>query len=163
MVKLPPSFNRLFTLKPHALECLNTASGWCHYGCIILTFSDKFVYRNLEQLLFSHSVFATPGTAACLAYLSFTISQSFLKLMSFESVMPSNHPVLCHPLLLLSSVFPSIRAFLMSWLCIRWAKYWSFSFSISPSNSYSELISFRIDWFDLFAVQQTLKNSDKSQ
>ena len=79
--------------------------------------------------------------------------------MSIESVMPSNHLILCHPLLLLPSIFPSIRVYSNeSVLCIRWPKYWSFSFSISPSNEYSRLISFRIDWFDLFAVQGTLKS-----
>ena len=89
--------------------------------------------------------------------VSFTISQSLLKLMSTELVMPSNHLVLCHPLLL-PSIFPSIRVFSHeSALCIRWPNYWSFSFSISPSNEYSGLISFRIDWFDLPAVQETLK------
>ena len=88
--------------------------------------------------------------------MSFTISQSLLKLMCIESVMPSNHLVLCHPLLLLSSVFPSIRVFFTeSALHIRWPKYWSFSFSISLSNEYSGLISFRIDWFDLFAVPES--------
>ena len=86
-------------------------------------------------------------------------SQSLLKLMSFESVMPSNHIILCCPLLLSPSIFPSIRAFSNeSVLCIRWPKYWSFSFNISPSNVYSGLISFRIDWLDLLAVQETLKS-----
>ena len=94
----------------------------------------------------------TPWTAAHQASLSITHSQSLLKLMSIESVMPSNHPILCYPLLLLPSVFPSIRVFASeSVLCIRWPKYWSFSFSISPSNEYSGMISFRIDWFDLLA------------
>ena len=83
--------------------------------------------------------------------------QSWLKLMSIELVMPSNHLILCHPLLLLSSILPASGSFLMSH-CIRWPKYWSFSFSISPSNEYSGLISFRIDWFDLLAVQGTLKS-----
>ena len=86
-------------------------------------------------------------------------SSSLLKLMSIESVMPSNHLTLCHPLLLLPSIFPSIRSFSNeSALCIRWPKYWSFSFSISPSNEYSRLISFKMDWLDLFAVQGTLKS-----
>ena len=98
-------------------------------------------------------------TVACQASLSFTISQSFLKLMSIESVMPSNHLILCHPLLLLPSIFPSIRVFSNELvLYIRWPKYWSFRFSISPSNDYSGLISFRIDWFDPLAVQGTLKS-----
>ena len=102
---------------------------------------------------------ATPWTAAHHASLSFTISRSLFKLMSIESVMLSNHFILCHPLLLLSSVFPRIRVFSSeSVLHIRWPKYWSFIFSISSSNEYSGLISFRIDWFDLFAVQGTLKS-----
>ena len=97
------------------------------------------------------------GTAACQASLSFTISQSLLKLMSIESVMPSNHLTLCHPFLPL--VFPSIRVFSNeSVLCIRWSKYWSFSLSISLSKNYSGLVSFWIDWFDLLAVQGTLKS-----
>ena len=112
------------------------------------------------MLLFSRSVESnsvTPWTAAGQASLSFTISQSLLKLMSIESVMPSNHLILCH-FLLLPSIFPSIRVFSNdSVLHIRWPKYWSFSFSISPSNEYSGLISFRMDWLDLLAVQGTLK------
>ena len=93
------------------------------------------------------------------ASLSLTISQSSLKLMSFESVRPSNHLILCRPLLLLPAIFPSIRVFSSeSVLCIRWPKYWSFSLSISPSNAYSGLISFRMDWFDLLAVQRTLRS-----
>ena len=98
-------------------------------------------------------LFVTPWTAACQASLSFTISQSLLKLRSIESVTPSNHLILCLPLLLLPSIFPSIRVFSNELsLCIRWPNYWSFSFSISPSNEYSGLISFRIDWVDL-AIQ----------
>ena len=101
----------------------------------------------------------TPWTAAQQASLSITNSWSLLKLMSIELVMPSNHLVLCHPLLLLPSVFPSIRVFPnKSVLHIRWPKYWSFSFIISPSNEYSGLISFRMDQLDLLAVQGTLKN-----
>ena len=97
--------------------------------------------------------------APCQASLSITNSRSFLKLTAIESVMPSNHLILCHPLLLLPSIFPSIRVFSnKSNLGIRWPKYWSFSFSISPTNEYSGLISFRIDWFDLLAVQGTLKS-----
>ena len=103
--------------------------------------------------------FATPWTAARQAFLSITSSQSPSKPMSIESVMSSNHLILCHPLLRLPSVFPSIRVFSNEWaLRIRWPKYWSFSFSISPSNEYSGLISFRMDWLDLLAVQGTLKN-----
>ena len=100
----------------------------------------------------------TPWTAALQASLSITNSQSLLKLMSIGSVMPSNHLILCRPLLLPHSIFPSIRVFSSeSVLCIRWPKYWSFSFSISPSNEYSGLISFRMDWLDLLAVQGILK------
>ena len=109
-------------------------------------------------------LFATPWTAAHQASLSITNSQSLLKLMSIESVMPSNHLILCRPLLLPHSVFPSIRVFSNeSFLCIMWAKYWSFSFSISPSNKYSGLISFRMDWLDLLAVQGTLDSSPTPQ
>ena len=103
--------------------------------------------------------FATPWTAARQDSLSFTISWSLLKLMSTKSVMPSNHLVLCHPLVLLPSMFLSIRVFSNELaLCIRWRKYWSFSFSTSPSNEYPGLLSFRIDWFDLLAVQGTLRS-----
>ena len=110
------------------------------------------------QLLSCVQLFETTRTAAHQASLSITNSQSLLKLMSIELVMPSNHLILCHPLPLLPSIFPSIRVFSnKSVLCIRWPKYWSFSFSISPSNEYSWLIPFRMDWFDLFAVQGTLK------
>ena len=104
-------------------------------------------------------LFATPWTAACQASLSFTISQSFLKLISIESAMPSNRLILCCPLLLLPSLFPGIRVFSNeSVLHIRWPQYWSFNFSISPSSEYSELISFKIEWFDLLAVLWTLKS-----
>ena len=104
-------------------------------------------------------LFATPWTAACQASLSITNSQSLLKLMSIESVIPSNHLILCQSLLLLPSIFPSIKVFSSeSILHIRLPKYWSFSFSISPSNEYSGLISFRMDWLDLLAVQETLNS-----
>ena len=104
-------------------------------------------------------LFVTPWTAACQASLSITNSQSLPKLMSIESVMPSNHLILCRPLLLLPSIFPSIGVFSNELvLCIRWPKYWNFSFSISPSNEYSGLIPFRMDWLDLLAVQGTLKS-----
>ena len=104
-------------------------------------------------------LFITPWTAARQASLSITNSQSLLKLMPIESVMPSIHLILCHPLLLLPSIFPSIRVFSNeSTLRIRWPKYWSFSFNISPSNEYTGLISFRMDWLDLLAVQGTLKS-----
>ena len=103
----------------------------------------------------------TPCTAAHQASLSFIVSQILLKLMSIELIMLSIHLIPCHPLLLLPSIFPSIRVSNLSnerALCIRWPKYWSFSFSMNPSNEYSGLISFKIDWFDLFAVQGTLKS-----
>ena len=111
--------------------------------------------RSLSRV----QLFVTPWTAACQATLSITISRSLRKLMSIESVMPSNHLILCHPVLLLPSIFPSIRAFSSeSVFHIRWPKYWSFSLSISPSNEYSGLISCRMDWLDLLAVQGTLKS-----
>ena len=111
------------------------------------------------QSLSRVQLFATPWTATRQASLSITNSQILLKLMSITSVMPSNHLILCHPLLLPPSIFPSIKVFSNeSTLYIRWPKYWNFSFSISPSNEYSGLISFRIDWFDLLAVQGTLKS-----
>ena len=114
------------------------------------------------QLLSHVRLFVNPWTAACQASLSFIISQSLLRLISTESMMPSNHLILCHPLLLLPSVLSIIRVFSnKSALCIRWPKYWSFSFSfsISPSSEYSGLISFRINWFHLLAVPGTLKSS----
>ena len=124
-----------------------------------------------SDLLFSsvqsHSrvwLFATPWTAASQASLSITNSRSLLKLMSTESVMPSNHLFLCHPLLLLLSIFPSIRVFSNeSVLNIRWQKYQSFRFSISPSSEYSGLISFRMDWLDLLAVQEAQESSPTPQ
>ena len=115
---------------------------------------------QLSVQLLSHVwLLVTAWTAAHQTSLSITNSRRLLKLLSIASVMPSNHLILCHPFLLLSSIFPSIRIFSNeSVLCIRWPKYWSFSFSISPSKEYSGLISFRIDWLDLFAVQGTLKH-----
>ena len=105
-------------------------------------------------------LFVTPWTTACQASLSITNSRSLPKLMSIKSVMPSNHLILCRPLLLPPSIFPSIRVFSNeSVLHIRWPKYWSFNFSVSPSTEYSELISFRMDWLDLLAVQGTFKNT----
>ena len=138
---------------------------------VTLSVKEEKYYRDKDQLLsqerefssvqlLSHVPhFATLWTASRQAPLSITNFWSMLKLMSIESVMPSNHLILCCPLLLLPSIFPSIRVFSNeSVLHIRWPKYWSFSFSISPSNEYSELIFFRIDWFDLLAVQGTLKS-----
>ena len=118
---------------------------------------DLFIV--VVQSLSCIQLFETPQRTAHKVPLSFTVSLSLLKLMSFESMMPFNHLILCCPLLLLPSIFPSIRLFSSKLaLCIRWLKYWSFSFSISPSNEYSGLISFRINWFDLLAVKGTLKS-----
>ena len=129
---------------------------------------NKFLFQRTRENIaricifssvqFSHVLFfVTPWTAAHQASLSITNPQSLLNLMSIESVMPSKHLILCHPLIFLPSIFPTISVFPNeSILCIRWPKYWSFS--ISPSNEYSGLISFRIDWFDLLAVQGTLKS-----
>ena len=123
--------------------------------------SKKYFLPFVAVQSLSHvRFFANPWTAAHQASLSFTISWSLLKFMPSESVRPSNYLILCHPLLLLSLIFPSIRAFSSELaLLIKWPKYWSFSFSISCSNEYSGLISFRIDWFDLLAVQGILKIS----
>ena len=118
-----------------------------------------YIYFTVLQLLSCVRCLTTPWTAASQASLSPTISQNLPKLVSIVSAIPSNHLILCCPLLLLPSIFPSIRGFSNeSALCIRWPNYWSCSFSISPSNEYSGLISFRIDWFDLLAVQGTLKS-----
>jgi len=118
--------------------------------CVSVQFSRSVVSNSLWL----------PRTAACQTSLSIINSQSLLKLMSIELMMPSNHLILCPPLLLLPSIFPSIRVFSNeSVLHIMWSKYWSFSFSISPSNEYSGLISFRIDWFDLFVVQRDSQES----
>ena len=127
------------------------------------TLPEYYIMNTLAvvvlQLLSHILLFMTPRTAAHQASMSFTISQGLLKLMSIELVMPSNHLILCHPFLLLPSIFPSITVFSNeSAIRIWWPKCCSFSFSISPSNEYSGLISFRIDWFDLLAVQRTLKS-----
>ena len=130
-------------------------------------FVNTRIYQNSwnksNSVQFSHSAvsmdFGTPSTVAGQASLSITNSQSLLKLMPIESVRPSYHLILCYVFLLLPSIFPSIKVFFSeSVLRIRWPKHWSFSFIISPSNEYSELISYRIDWFDLLAVQGTLKS-----
>ena len=116
-------------------------------------------YLSSVQLLSWIWLFVTPGTAANQASLSITNCRSLLKLMPIELVMPSNHLILCRSLLLPPSIFPSIRVFSKEWvLCIRWPKYWSFSFSISPSSEFSGQISFRMDKLNLFAVQGTLKS-----
>ena len=127
------------------------------------TVVSRFSYPDnkwftLFQLFSCVQLFVTPWTAACQASLSIIKSQSLLKLMSIESVMPSNHLILCHPLLLLPSIFPSTRVFSYQSVCIRWPKYWSFSFSSSLSNDYSGMICFRIDWFDLLTVKRTLQS-----
>ena len=128
------------------------------YGLIFISprISDQF---SSFQLLSHVRLFVTPWTAACQSSLSITNSRNLLKLMSIESVMPSNHLILCRPLLLLPSIFLSIRVFsIESVLHISLPKYWSFSFSISPSNEYLGLISFRMDWLDLLAVRGTVKS-----
>ena len=125
----------------------------------IFKISHCLIKFSSVQLLSHVRIFVTPCTTACQASLSITNSQNLVKLMSIESVMPSNYLILCCLLLLLPSMFPSISFFSnKSVLCIRWPKYWHFSFSISPSNEYSGLISFRMDWLDLLAAQETLKS-----
>ena len=120
---------------------------------------EILIQFSLVQLLSRVQLFATPWITAQQAFLSISNSWSLLKLMSIESVKPSSHLIICHPLLLLPPIPPSIRVFSNeSTLCIRWPKYWSFSFSISPSNEHPALISFRMDWLDLLAVQGTLKS-----
>ena len=136
----------------------------CRVGIILVVVRAKGIKEDGDQVFLVQSLscvqfFMTPWTTACQAPLSSINSWSWLKFMSIESAMPSNHPVLCCPLLLLPSVFPSIKVFSSeSTVRIRWQKYWNFSFTISPSNEYSGSISFRIDWFDLLAVQGTLKS-----
>ena len=126
---------------------------------IVISWIMHALESSSVQSLSCVQLFATPWSAACQASLSITNSQSLLKLMSIESVMSSNHVILCHPLLHLRSIFPSIRVFSNeSALCIRWPKYWSSSFNISPSNQHPGLISFRMDWLNLLAVQGTLKS-----
>ena len=135
-------------LSSYVCKCLSYVLRCSYVGCI-----------SSVQSLSCVRLFVTPWIAACQASLSITNSQGLLRLMSIESVMPSSHLILCCPLLLLPSICPSIRVFSNeSVLHIRWWKYWSFSFSISPSSEYSGLISFRTDWMDLLAVQGTLKS-----
>ena len=150
-------------LLPCLLSILCFSIGHCTFQTFPITDVTKKFGTQLpsSSVQFRHSVVdsVTPWTAARQASLSITNSRSLLKLMSIELVMPSNHLILCLPLLLPPSIFPSIRFFFNeSVLCIRWPKCWSFSFSISPSNEYSGLISFRIDWLDLLAAQGTLKS-----
>ena len=127
---------------------------YCHHFDSAACISEQF------SLSVSHvQTLRNPWTAACQVSLSITHSQSLLKLMSIKSVMPSNYLILCHLLILLPLIFPNTRVFSSeSPLCINWPKYWSFSFNISPSSEYSGLISFRIEWFDLFAGQGTLNS-----
>ena len=149
------------TLQPHGLQlarhpCPSLTPGACSNSCSLSWWSSLL---QSVQLLSRVWLFATPWTVTRQASLSVTNSWSLLKLMSIESAMPSNHLILCHPLLLLPSISPSISIFSnVSVLRIRWPKYWSFSFSISPSSEYSGLIFFRIDWLDLLAVQGTLRS-----
>ena len=136
----------------HGQRRLAGYSPWGHKESDTVQFSSV-------QLLSHVRLFATPWTAACQAFLSITNSRNLPIPMSIESVMPSNHLILYHPLLLLPSIFPNIRVFANeSALCIRWSKYWSFSFNISPSTEHPGLITFRMDWLDLLAVQGTLKS-----
>ena len=142
-------------------ELFHLSSSWFlslkHSCSILLSF-------NSVQSLSHVQLFVTPWTAACQASLSITNSRSLLKFMSIESVMPSNHLILCYPLLLLPSIFPNIRVFSNELaLSITWPKYWSFSFNISPSIEHPGLISFRMNWLDLLALQGTLKSSPVSQ
>ena len=124
-----------------------------------MTFNKSLIVFQFSSVAQSCLTLCDPMDCSRPGFLSITNSWSLLKLVSIELVMPSNHLILCHPLLLLPSIFPSIWVFSKeSVLQIRWPKYWSFSFSNSPSNEYSGLISFRIDWFDLFAVQRTLQH-----
>ena len=148
LMQLLPKFS---SLSPGGCPCLPKAPD-------VLSHVPSYRFP-VVQLLSHVQLISTQRTAAHQASLSITISLSLLKLISVESVMPSNHLILCRPLLLLPSIFPSIRVFSNeSALCIRWPKYWSLSFSISPSNEYSGFISFRIDFFGLLAVQGTLKS-----
>ena len=144
----------LNSLHIYNLFSLYNPRKWVHFYLLFIdTFSVQFSCSVVSDSLQSH------GLQHCQASLSITNSWSLLKFMSIESVMPSNHLILCHALLLPPSIFPRIRVFSNeSILCIRWPKYWSFSFNISPSNEYSGLISFRMDWLDLLSVQGTLKS-----
>ena len=138
----------------------STKNGISFASVFLLIGSEIWYYSVLLSSVLSLSriwLFATPWTAARQASLSSTVSQSLLKLMSIESVMPSNHLILCHPLSSCLQSFPASGSFPRSWSHIKWPKYWSFNFSISPYNEYSGVFSFRIDWFDL-AVQGTLKS-----
>ena len=146
------NFVNIIICQSHILVCVRGAIHFPNRYSTVNHQSD-FVNKYSVQLLSHVRLFATPRTVACQASLSITNPQSLLKLMSIKSVMPSNRLIFCCPLFLLPLIFPSIRVFTNeSVLHIRWPKYWSFSFSISPSNEYSGLISFRIVWFDLLAA-----------
>ena len=157
-----PSMNvgwtqRFATNKQNVVEVMLWVTKWIASILPSIFWIAHSQFSSLQSFSYVQ-LFVTPWTAAQQASLSITNSQSLLKLMSIESVMPSNHLILCRPLLL-PSIFPSIRVFsYKSVLCIRWPKIWNFSFSISPCNEYSGLISFRMDWLDLLAVQGTLKS-----
>ena len=155
---------RATVINHRKLSCLNNQRVLCHFwrpgvhtqGVSRVMFSS-FLVVVIVQLLSRVWLFATPWTVACQASLSITNSRRLLRLMFIEAVMPSNHLILCRLLLFLPTIFPNIRVFSSeSCLCIRWPNYWSFSFSISPSSESSGLISFRMDWLDLLAVQGTL-------
>ena len=154
-------FSSQFYQREFQTKCIsNHSSGRCWKNPILRNIlKHKHPQFTSVQSLSHVQLFATPGTAARQTSLSITNSWNLPKLMSIESMMPSNHLILCCTLLLPPSIFPSIRVFSnKSVLCIRWLKYWSFSINITPSNEYSGLISFRIDWFDLLAVHGTLKS-----
>ena len=144
----------------HPMDCSTQASlsitnSWSLLKLMSIESVQFYSVQSLSPVL----LFVTTWTAACQAYLSITNSQSLLKLMSIELAMPSNHLILCCPLLLLPPIPPSIRVFSSeAVLCIKWPEFWSFSFSISPSNEHPGLISFRMDWLDLLTVQGTLKS-----
>ena len=157
------SFNKFLSFKVEICYCSVTQHVWlfatpwtaAHQASLSFTFSLSQSVQSISHVW----LFATPWTTAHQASLSITTSQSSPKLMSIELVMPSNYLILCGPLFLLPSIFPSIRVFPNELvLCITWPKYWSFSFNISPSNEHPGLISFRMDWVDLLAVQGTLKS-----
>ena len=162
---VPPFYIVVSGRKSVSTHYLHLYLSIIHQGQYLVVKKKSFLKGKYEipissvQSLSRVRLFVTPWTAARRASLSITSSRSLLKLMFIESVMASNRLILCHPLLLPPSILPSIRVFSNeSALCIRWPKYWNLSFSISPSNEYSGLISFRMDWLDLLAVQGTLKN-----
>ena len=152
-----PGIQRWETISPASAYVRLTVNGLLTECYTLSNLAIQGLFCSCCSVIKSCPTLCNPWTAAHQSSLSFTISQSLLKLMSIESVMPSNHLILYHPFPLLPSIFPSIRVFSKEWaLCIRWPKYWSFS--ISPSNEYSGLIYFSIDWFELLAVQGTLKS-----